>query len=131
MRKMRGQAPELEKEEESSSTEERSPAATEKEHEEEREQEAIDYSYDDEWEKREGDENARFQRIRTGQSLRPQQSGEYHSSPFDLDRVNTKDSFTRSGAGSRTSSPARSLKSKKSGKSLKSQAKKSTTSLNK
>ncbi|KAK5120585.1 MFS siderochrome iron transporter 1 [Meristemomyces frigidus] len=80
-----------------------SPSETheEKQHEkqlrrEEEEQEAIDYSYEPENEEAEG----RFQRIRTNQS-RPagaQRRSSYEGNPFDLDRVNTRESFKRSGS---------------------------------
>lgn len=124
---MRGQAPLPDKGGDSSSIAgERSFSTEEKEREdehereEEREQEAIDYSYDDEWEKREEAEGARFQKIKTGQSLRHMASRDYEASPFDLDRVNTRESFKGSKPASRASSPSRSIKSKRSTKSLKS-----------
>lgn len=70
-----------------------------KEHEEEREeqeQEAIDYSYED------AAEQPGFARIRTNQS-RPSISGRrksYENNPFDLDRVNTRESFKYESRGS-------------------------------
>ena len=114
---MRGQAPRPGKEDVDSSS---ADASESKEHadekEEEREQEAFDYSYDDELE-RTPEEDARFQKIKTGQSINATPSNTYEHSPYDLDRVNTKDSFTRT--KSHPDSPPRSLKSKISGKSLK------------
>lgn len=67
----------------------------EKENEEEREeqeQEAFDYSYGDE------NDQSTFKRIRTNQSTRsrPSMSGRgrsYDGNPFDLDRINTRESF--------------------------------------
>ena len=132
---MRGQVPMPDKEEESSSTddsqsakalEKPSSADREREHEEEREQEAFDYSYDDDWERRQSagevgpGERPRFERIKTGQSLYHAKSRDYEPSPFELDRVNTTESFKRSNGNSRATSPARSLKNKKSNKSMKS-----------
>ena len=70
------------------------PKDREKEHEEEREeheQEAIDYSYEDE------SEQPRFERIRTTQSQQSRASlartKSYEGNPFDLDRMNTRESF--------------------------------------
>jgi hypothetical protein len=70
------------------------PAEKEKEHEEEREeaeQEAIDYSYAEE------NQEPRFERIRTNRSRQSRPSlaatRSYDWSPFDLDRVNTRESF--------------------------------------
>ncbi|KAK3704264.1 hypothetical protein LTR37_013938 [Vermiconidia calcicola] len=72
------------------------PKDREKEHEEEREeqeQEAIDYSYEDE------SEQPRFERIRTTQSQQSRPSlamartKSYEANPFDLDRINTRESF--------------------------------------
>merc|ERR1712072_108500 len=66
---------------------------------EEEEQEAIDYSYEDQTA-----EGGRFQRIRTQQSNtgRPslQKKQSYDQSPFDLDRVNTRESFANERRGS-------------------------------
>ena len=125
LRKMRGQVPPEEEEGDSASVEAgRSLNALEKKDEghdqraEEREQEAFDYNYEEDCEKYEEDRGARFQKIRTGQSLRHTASRDYELSPFDLDRMNTKESFKRSRSASRASNP--SLKSKKSVKSLKS-----------
>ncbi|KAL2354070.1 major facilitator superfamily domain-containing protein [Cryomyces antarcticus] len=75
----------------------------EKEEEKERdeEQEVIDYSFED--------QRPRFERIKTA---RPH--ADYDYSPYDIDRVNTRDSFqSRSRASSRT----RSVKSAKSERS--------------
>ena len=84
-------------------------------------------------------ESAHFERIRTGASLSPvrSNSGHYEANPYDIDRVNTKDSFPQgsmassrvnSRAGSRSASrvgsPSRSLRSKQSGKSLRKKASK-------
>merc|ERR1711939_865070 len=66
---------------------------------EEEEQEAIDFSYEDQTA-----EGGRFQRIRTQQSNtgRPslQKKQSYDQSPFDLDRVNTRESFANERRGS-------------------------------
>lgn len=69
----------------------------EREEEEEEEQDVADYSYEDE------EQLPRFQKIRTGggKSLKRVQSSQsmnqtYELSPFDLDRVNTKESFKSS-----------------------------------
>ncbi|KAK4547377.1 MFS siderochrome iron transporter 1 [Oleoguttula mirabilis] len=80
-----------------------SPSETheEKQHEkelrrEEEEQEAIDYSYEPENE----EDGGRFQKIRTNQT-RPagaRRRSSYEGNPFDLDRVNTRESFRRSGS---------------------------------
>lgn len=51
----------------------------------------------------------------TRNTIRSQRSQYYDNSPFDLDRVNTRESFKVSGR-SRTTSRASSLKSGKSGK---------------
>lgn len=87
-------------------------ADQEKERQEEREeeeQEAIDMSYEDE------PEGGRFEQIKTNQSRKPdqlQQTKSYDNSPFDLDRVNTRESFKNErrpsnvGTLSRTSSKA-------------------------
>lgn len=84
---------------------------------EDREAEAFDYSYEDEVEPSATASQARFQRIRTGQSIpaaqrqagasgnASQTSFEYHHDPFTLDRVNTSDSFA--GSGSRNQSRSR------------------------
>lgn len=72
---------------------------TEHEHEEEMEQEAMDYSYDDEAHQ---PENSRFKSIRTQPApglLRTNTnlstvSSRYDPSPFDIDRVNTRQSFS-------------------------------------
>lgn len=94
-----------------------------REAEEDREAEAIDYSYEDETSLDPQVDSTRFQRIRTNQSLRRQQSNVdalYEGNPFDLDRVNTRESFARAKGDSRASS----LKSKRSNKSLKGAARK-------
>ncbi|KAI7695137.1 synaptic vesicle transporter, partial [Hortaea werneckii] len=71
---------------------------------EEEEQEAIDYSYEDQTA-----EGGRFQRIRTQQSNtgRPslQKKQSYDQSPFDLDRVNTRESFANERRGSNAGGP--------------------------
>lgn len=105
IKKLRGQLPE-------ESTEE------EEEQEAEEEQDAIDYSYEDE------SQLPRFEKIKSnaggpsGQSstrpaLLPQ---DYEDSPFDLDRVNTRESF-RSTRTRRDATPQR-IQTKKSSKSL-------------
>lgn len=80
----------------------------EREREAELEAEAIDYSYEDEAEAADG--NNRFQRIRTGtqshpnalkkvstgrsvRSTRSVRSIAYEANPYDIDRVNTRESF--------------------------------------
>lgn len=70
------------------------PADKEKENEEEREeaeQEAFDYSYAQE------NQQPRFEEIKTTQSRQGRPSlnatRSYESNPFDLDRINTSDSF--------------------------------------
>ncbi|KAI9728727.1 MAG: hypothetical protein M1828_002833 [Chrysothrix sp. TS-e1954] len=68
------------------------------EEEEEKEQEAFDYSYDDETKRHSLQETGgRFERIKTGGTgvgLKSQSSRDYENNPFDLDRVNTADSFS-------------------------------------
>lgn len=98
------------------STAEFSPSYSETE---KRELEAFDYSYDDDNTHR-SSANAGFQSIRpagvsrepsamrrtaSGISLRSTRSGRYEGSPFDLDHVNTRDSFrtSRSRSASRSS----------------------------
>lgn len=85
-------------------------AEARKEHEEDdrnnTEQEAIDYSYEGE---------PRFESIQTGQQTRPGVEGaerkkSYEGNPFDLDRTNTRDSFS---AGNATRSRANSRASRK------------------
>lgn len=85
----------------------------EKEHQEEREeeeQEAIDYSYGPE------DEQPQFRRIRTNQSAKTRPSlaavrpKSYEGNPFDLDRINTRESFRweqRSDRGSLSRTPSK------------------------
>lgn len=81
-----------------------SEAHEEKEHakelrREEEEQEAIDYSYEPEEDREAG---GRFQKIRTSQSQRrpagARRGTSYEGNPFDLDRVNTRESFKRKGS---------------------------------
>ncbi|KAL9051422.1 MAG: hypothetical protein Q9162_006029 [Coniocarpon cinnabarinum] len=148
LKKMRGQVDAAKKDlDESSSDVVEGDVEKERnaEKEDEREQEAYDYSYDDDWEKRQSAADGRFQKIKTGQSttsLQQTKSHEYEASPFDLDRTNTKESFSRgasrnasrnasrmvSRTASRTASPTRSVKSKKSNRSLRKQ--KSSKSIN-
>jgi len=88
-------------------------ASAEREHaklerEAEEEVEAIDYSFED--------PNApmpRFERIKTATERR---GSEYDGNPYDIDRVNTRESFARSRSNSRPSS----LKQTKSGRSVRS-----------
>ncbi|GAB7361118.1 hypothetical protein MBLNU230_g1153t1 [Neophaeotheca triangularis] len=75
----------------------------ERQEEAEEEQEAIDYSYEDENPQQPG----RFEQIKTTQSrnqnsnnLKRTQS--YEANPFDLDRVNTRESFKRTPSGKRS-----------------------------
>ncbi|KAB8338767.1 hypothetical protein FH972_021712 [Carpinus fangiana] len=102
---------------------ERASNAEEKERrrelEEDREQEAFDYSYDDETNLHSNTPG--FERIKTGTSMkRAKSNGVYEANPFDLDRTNTRESFGGRDAVSRASSREGSLKSKKSIKSMKS-----------
>lgn len=105
MRKMQKQM-EDDSTSDSSSNNQESEAEKEKEHEhaheeaetrrEEEEQEAIDYSYGVE------SSQPRFEKIKTTQS-RPQgvrRGTSYDGNPFDLDRVNTRESFKRKNGGS-------------------------------
>lgn len=77
-----------------SPSEEKEKEHEERERQEEREeQEAFDYSYEDENQP----EGSRFQRIKTNQS-RPagaKRRASYEANPFDLDHVNTRESFKR------------------------------------
>jgi hypothetical protein len=78
-------------------------------HEEEAEQEAVDYSYEDENEpksrfvevKAPGESGNELQKVRTGRSMRSQRSvrtiREEDMNPYDIDRVNTRDSFVAVG----------------------------------
>ncbi|KAH0267824.1 MFS general substrate transporter, partial [Aureobasidium melanogenum] len=70
-----------------------------KEEEEKEEQEAFDYSYEDE---SHGDaETPKFEEIKTGKEKQAQDGGRlsrtstYEHSPYDIDRVNTRDSFSK------------------------------------
>ncbi|WPG99602.1 synaptic vesicle transporter [Acrodontium crateriforme] len=79
--------------------------------EEEEEQEAIDYSYEDEQERirQHQREQPHFEGIKTttSRSAGARRPGGYESNPFDLDRVNTRESFKNdAGKLSRTSSRA-------------------------
>ncbi|KAI9713890.1 MAG: hypothetical protein M1820_000620 [Bogoriella megaspora] len=99
--------------------------------EEDQEQEALDYSYEDEKSVRDDSEKdiekqepaedvdvPHFEEIKTtttNQRGRPtNELTRYESNPYDIDRVNTKESFVRSRASSQT----RSLRPKRSGVSL-------------
>lgn len=65
----------------------------EEEEEQNMEQDVADYSYEDE------SELPRFQKIKTGGTARPvmgRSRQSYESNPFDLDRVNTRESFRSS-----------------------------------
>jgi hypothetical protein len=90
----------------------------EKKHAERREsieQEALDYSYEDET-RGEG-----FAPIRPTQS-RPEaltRVKSYDANPFDLDRVNTRDSFKNSGGGKLSRSNSRASKASKVSKASK------------
>ncbi|KAK5132922.1 MFS siderochrome iron transporter 1 [Meristemomyces frigidus] len=78
---------------------------------EEEEQEAIDYSYAHE----EGIVGGRFEQIKTNQT-RPanlSRRSSYEGNPFDLDRVNTRESFKRSNSKSGKLSRASSKASKR------------------
>lgn len=95
LRKMQNQQQESEETDgEDAGTTSEDAADKAKENEEEREeaeQEAIDYSYAEEG------EQSTFQRIRTNQSRQSRplatRTRSYEGNPFDLDRVNTRDSF--------------------------------------
>ncbi|KAF2238192.1 putative MFS multidrug transporter [Viridothelium virens] len=107
-------------------------AGQSKEQEEEKEQEALDYSYEDENIPAEGSEKdiekaqpsssgeedrSKFERIKTGGSAKRGRTNEltrYESNPYDIDRVNTKESFARSRASSRASRGVRAVISKQS-----------------
>ena len=102
------------------------------EQEEEREQEALDYSYEDEKPpkedigkgieemqdvRKEEEEDLSFEEIKPVQSRkggRPNELKRYESNPYDIDRVNTKESFARSRASSRASKGLKGAKSKQS-----------------
>lgn len=97
----------------------------EREHEQVREQEAFDYSYDDE-SKQPGNYESRFQSIKApgeqdSWALRKQGSratsvmstastGHYEGNPYDLDRTNTRESFRP--RSQRSSSQASNMKEK-------------------
>jgi multidrug resistance protein len=78
-------------------------------HEENAEQEAIDYSYEDENEpksrfeeiKAPGEGGNELHKVRTGRSMKSQRSvrtiKEEDMNPYDIDRVNTRDSFVAAG----------------------------------
>jgi len=78
-------------------------------HEENAEQEAIDYSYEDENEpksrfeeiKAPGEGGSELYKVRTGRSMKSQRSvrtiKEEDMNPYDIDRVNTRDSFAAAG----------------------------------
>lgn len=59
------------------------------EKEEEAEQEAADYSFENENE-------PRFRKIKTGRSTRSRIVQEFPGNPYDIDRVNTRESFRSS-----------------------------------
>ena len=56
------------------------------EKEEDAEQEAADYSFEEENE-------PRFEKIKTGHSNRSRMVQEFPDNPYDIDRVNTRESF--------------------------------------
>jgi hypothetical protein len=90
----------------------RNAARMEREAEEERE--AIDYSYEEPDLEHGGTAAPRFERIKTA-TQGPQ---DYDYNPYDIDRVNTRDSFGRSRSRSATGSSLRKTKSGKSGRSF-------------
>jgi len=78
------------------------------EREAEAEVEAIDYSFEDPDRPR-----PRFERIKTATE---QRGFDYDGNPYDIDRVNTRESFSRSSSHSRTGASLKKTKSGRSGR---------------
>lgn len=90
-------------------------ARMEKEAEEERE--AIDYSYEEPDSEHGGTHQPRFERIKTATETPVGVRG-YDDNPYDIDRVNTRESFGRARSRSATGSSLRKTRSGKSGRSF-------------
>ncbi|TID21298.1 MFS general substrate transporter [Venturia nashicola] len=89
----------------------KSSQAARMEREAEEEREAIDYSYEEPDFEHGGTHPPRFERIKTA----TEGQREYESNPYDIDRVNTRESFKRTTSRSSTGT---SLKKTKSGRSF-------------
>lgn len=90
----------------------RNAARLEREAEEERE--AIDYSFEEPDLEHGGSAPPRFEKIKTA----TEGPRDYEYNPYDIDRVNTRESFGRTRSRSVTGSSLRKTKSGKSGKSF-------------
>lgn len=96
MKKLRGQIPPSDE-----GSDHEDEADIEKE--EDTEQEAADYSFENENE-------PRFGKIKTGRSTRSRMVQEFPDNPYDIDRVNTRESFRSNQTRSRSLSRVRSRK---------------------